>query len=162
MEKQLTIVPQQIKTCAFTGHRELGYDFSAKAFEKEIAELIERGAEIFYNGMARGFDLFAAETVVKLKKKYPQIKLVACVPCLEQEKGFSERDKTRYKKILSKADKKVVLSEYYYSGCMLARNRYMADRADVLVAYCKKQTGGTAYTVEYFRKKYPSREIIFL
>ena len=106
MEKQLTIVPQQIKTCAFTGHRELGYDFSAKTFEKEIAELIERGAEIFYNGMARGFDLFAAETVLKLKKKYPQIKFVACVPCLEQEKGFSERDKTRIKRSFQKRIKR--------------------------------------------------------
>ena len=38
----------------------------------------------------------------------------------------------------------------------------MADHADVLVCYLKKPTGGTAYTVKYFSKKYKEKEIVFL
>ena len=80
------------KSCAFTGHRYLDGDFSARKLKKEVKKLVENGVEIFYNGMAMGFDLIAAETVLSLKKKYPLIKLVACVPCYGQEKYFSEED----------------------------------------------------------------------
>ena len=61
-----------------------------------------------------------------------------------------------------KADEKIYLAKDYYKGCMLTRDRFMADKADVMIAYCKKDTGGTAYTVRYFKKKYPLKEIIFL
>lgn len=162
--KQLTIKTQPLKmnTCAFTGHRVLESDFSARALKKEVENLILKGAETFLNGMAMGFDLIAAETVLKLKKKYPFIKLIACIPCYNQERGFSERDKKRYARILKKADAAELISENYFNGCMQKRDRYMADRADALVAYLKKEKGGTAYTVKYFQKKYPEKEIIFL
>ena len=45
-----------------------------------------------------------------------------------------------------------ILQEKYEAGCLLARNRYMADRADVLLAYCERESGGTAYTVRYAQK----------
>lgn len=153
---------KEIKTCAFTGHRNLGEDFSLSKLKKEIKSLILRGVDTFYNGMAMGFDLTAAEEVLKLKKKYPQIKLVACIPCYGQEKNFSEKDKTRYVRILKKADEKIVLSDTYFKGCMQNRDRYMADRADILLTYCKKEVGGTAFTVKYYKKNYTENEVIFL
>ena len=161
-ERQLSILQHQIKTCAFTGHRNLGDDFSVKELDKQIEEVIKKGVEIFYNGMAMGFDLLAAERVLALKRKFPQIKLIACVPFYGQEKYFSETDKKRYDKILKKADEVMTLSEKYYKGCLHERNRYMAERGDILITYCKEETGGTAYTVKYFKKNFPEREIIFL
>ena len=163
-EKQLFIqkLEKEIKTCAFTGHRELGERFSKSKLKKEIESLIQKGVEIFYNGMAVGFDLLAAETVLSLKKKYPFIKLVACIPCYNQEKNYREKDKKRYAKIHRQLDEYVMTSDVYYKGCMLTRDRYMADRADVLLAYCVKETGGAAYTVRYFTNKYPEKEVIFL
>ena len=161
-ERQLSILQHQIKTCAFTGHRNLSDDFSVKELDKQIEEVIKKGVEIFYNGMAMGFDLLAAERVLAVKRKFPQIKLIACVPFYGQEKYFSETDKKRYDKILKKADEVVTLSEKYYKGCLHERNRYMAERGDILIAYCKEETGGTAYTVKYFKKNFPEREIIFL
>lgn len=161
-ERQLSILQHQIKTCAFTGHRNLGDDFSVKELDKQIEEVIKKGVEIFYNGMAMGFDLLAAERVLAVKRKFPQIKLIACVPFYGQEKYFSETDKKRYDKILKKADEVMTLSEKYYKGCLHERNRYMAERGDILITYCKEETGGTAYTVKYFKKNFPEREIIFL
>ncbi|MBE7067921.1 MAG: DUF1273 domain-containing protein [Clostridiales bacterium] len=162
MIKQLTIKEKEIKTCAFTGHRELEEDFSLPLMKEKINEMVKKGVEIFYNGMAKGFDLISAEFVLSLKSKNPNIKLIACVPFYGQEKFFSEEDKKRYQTVLKKADEVVYLSEKYYKGCMHVRNRYMAERADVLIAYCKKQTGGTMYTVNYFQKNYPEKEVIFL
>ena len=161
-ERQLSMIQNKIKTCAFTGHRKLGDDFSVKELDKQIKEVIKRGVEIFYNGMAMGFDLLAAERVLTLKRKFPQIQLIACVPFYGQEKSFLETDKKRYAKILKKADEVVTLSEKYYKGCLHQRNRYMAERGDILIAYCKQESGGTAYTVKYFKKNFPEREIIFL
>ena len=152
----------KIKSCAFTGHRVLPEYFSSKKLYTEIEKLIKEGVEIFYNGMAIGFDLLAAEQVIKLKKKYNKVKLVACIPCYNQEKSFSQKDKQRYVEILKRVDEQVLLSETYYRGCMQVRDKYMADRADVLVAFCEKETGGAAYTLKYFKKKYTFKKIVMI
>lgn len=164
MEKQLFLEKLHIqpKSCAFTGHRVLEDDFSLRKLRQEIKKAVEKGVKVFYTGMAKGFDLIAAEEVLKIKKSYPEVKIEACIPCYEQEKNFFEEDKKRYAKILKNADKIVYVSEYYFNGCMQKRDRYMADRADMLITYCKKETGGTAYTVNYFQKKYKGKEIVFL
>lgn len=161
---QMSIFSEErpIKVCVFTGHRDLQSDFSKKKLKEAVKEVIDMGADTFLCGMAMGFDLIAAETVLSLKRKFPNIKLVACIPCVGQEKYFSNTDKRRYVAAVEKADKRVVLSDSYYRGCMQARDRYMADRGDILITYCKKQEGGTAYTVYYFQKVNPEGKIIFL
>lgn len=150
--KQLTIDKREYTACVFTGHRELGKDFSPRALQTAIIECIEKGVTVFYNGVARGFDLLAAEAVLNLKKIY-DIKLIACVPYYGQERGYNDEERARYCSILSKADEVVVLSEEYYKGCLLRRNDYMVERADCMIAYLSKEQGGTAYTVNKFRKK---------
>ena len=148
--------------CVFTGHRELGEDFSPTKLKKTIKALMEDGVEVFYNGMAMGFDLLAAEQVLALKKKFPNVKLVACIPYYGQENNFSVHDKRRYVKVLKKADEQVLLSEEYYRGCLHQRDRYMVDLADVMVAYCVKDKGGAAYTLAYFRKTKPNCDIFLI
>lgn len=160
--EQTTIFKKNKKSCAFTGHRHLGEDLSEKVLENAVKTAIKEGVETFYCGMAMGFDLLAAETVLFLKKDFPQIRLVACVPCYGQEKSFSKEDKARYVEALKNADEQIVLSERYYRGCMQVRDKYMAERADMLIAYCKKETGGAAYTVKIFQKLCPDGEIVFL
>lgn len=148
-----------IRSAAFTGHRETA-EGETPNLEKTVISLIERGVKTFYCGMAKGFDLIAAECVISLKEKYPDISLIACVPCYGQEKNYSEKDKKRYVQILSKCTQNILVSENYFKGCMQKRNRYMADNADVLVAHLKKEKGGTAYTVNYFLKK--NKEIFYV
>lgn len=162
--EQLRIFTEEdpIKVCVFTGHRDLGEDFSKKALKAAVLEMIALGAETFLCGMAVGFDLVATETVLALKKKISSLKLVACVPCIGQEKYFSKADQKRYASALKKADEKVVLADSYFKGCMQVRDKYMAERADSMIAYCKKQEGGTAYTVRCFKKLHPNGKIIFL
>ncbi len=151
-----------LKSCAFTGHRNLGEDFSVRKLKKEIKNLILRGVDTFYNGMAMGFDLCAAEQVLALKKKYPQIKLIACIPCYNQERNFSEKDKKRYVEVLKNCDEQVLISTEYFRGCMQKRDKYMAERADCMIAYCKKSTGGAAFTVKCFEKLHPFGMLILL
>ena len=143
---------KRIKSCAFSGHRELGRDFDGKKLEALVRALAESETETFYCGMAEGFDLRAAECVLRLKRDYA-LKLVACIPCIGQEKNFKEDEKKKYCRLLEDCDVRIILSDRYYKGCMLKRNDYMEERADALIAYCRKKTGGTAYTVRRFLKK---------
>lgn len=121
---------------------------------------IDGGVDTFLSGMARGFDLIAAEVVLKLKETNPHIKLIACVPCRGQEKYFREEDKIQYFSVLERCDEVKVLSEKYYKGCMLTRNRYMVDNSCKLIAYDRNSDGGTEYTVAYADKK--DKEIYIL
>ena len=148
--------------CVFTGHRQLDEDFSKTRLRRLVEGLIKLGVDTFYNGMAIGFDLCAAECVLSLKKKHPHVKLIACIPCYGQEKYFSENDKKRYVKILKKADEIVTLSDHYYQGCMQNRDKYMVEHPDCMIAYCNKSTGGAAYTVRLFQKLKPDGLILFV
>ena len=138
--------------CAFTGHRILDSRFDVNLLDRVILNLIKSGTRNFYCGMATGFDMQAAEIVLEYKKSY-NIRLCACIPCEEQSKYFSEKDKRRYENILSACDEKIVLSSEYADGCMQERDRFLVDNADVIVSYLRKKYGGTYYTVNYAIKQ---------
>lgn len=138
--------------CAFTGHRVL-QDLDFALLDRVVKNLIKNGYNRFLCGMARGFDLAAAESVIALKSEYPDVSLVACIPFKGQEQNLSLSDRSRYKRILENCSEVIYLSEYYYSGCMHLRDRYMVDNCDTVVCYLRKKTGGTYYTVKYAQKK---------
>lgn len=144
------------KTCCFTGHRELPtglgrWKLSVK-LEKAIAEQIGKGIRFFGAGGARGFDTLAAQTVLKLKKKYPDIKLILVLPCLTQTRGWPAENIAEYERIKVQADKVVYTSQEYTKGCMHKRNRHLVDGSSVCICYLTKEDGGTAYTVNYAKE----------
>lgn len=127
-------------------------NYNVNVLYDTLEELIRAGYDEFLCGMARGFDLLALDCLVALKQKY-RIRLVACIPYRGNEEGFSARERTRYLNLLGWCDEKYYCFERYFEGCFLARDRYMVDRAELLLAYCTKKTGGAAYTVKYAEKK---------
>ena len=141
------------KTCAFTGHRDIEEQIDMNFFEKCMQELIDRGFDTFLCGMARGFDLISGELVVKLKEKNPHIRLVACIPCPDQDKYYRPEDREKYNRVLKECDEVKILSEKFYKGCMLARDRYMVDNSSLLFGYERKREGGTHYTISYAHSK---------
>lgn len=75
------------KTCCFTGHRKIppeNFDEISRRLENMIIQLIENGYVCFCAGGALGFDMLAAQTVIKLKMMYPYIKLILILPCKNQ------------------------------------------------------------------------------
>ncbi len=138
--------------CCVSGHRnEDGLDYSL--LERVLKNLIKNGCTRFLCGMARGFDLAAAESLLSLREKYPSLTVVACVPCPGQSDKFSSKDRERYLKVLERCDERIVLSDKYYAGCMHARDRFMVDNADTLVCFLRHKKGGTYYTYKYAEKK---------
>ena len=139
-------------SCALTGHRKLGEGFDIAKLEKAVDDVVERGVYIFYCGMATGFDLIAAKVVLERKKNNNSIKLIACVPCPYQERYYPADEKKCYKEVLNSCDEVKLVSEKYFNGCMLVRDRFMVDNCETVLAYLDgRKEGGTAYTVRYAR-----------
>ena len=109
----------------------------------------------FGNGGALGFDQMAAETVIRLKNDYPQIKLIMVLPCppKQQSLKWSSEQKKHFYELLGQADKVRILSPCYTSSCMYERNRHLIDNSAHLICFLQKQYGGTFYTVNYAEKK---------
>lgn len=133
-------------TVAFTGHRT--YRGEANESLGEVIErLYARGFRSFLSGMAVGFDLAAAEAVLRCREHLPDLALVAVVPFAEQEHRFSPADKARFQHIVAEADEVITLAEEYHRGCYAQRNNFLVDNASLVVAWYGQQQGGTRYTV---------------
>lgn len=147
------------RACALTGHREIMPDFDKNRLYDTLEEIIKKGCDTFFCGMAEGFDLIALECLKDLKSKY-HIYIEACIPYEGQELHFQPVERKKYRELLLWCDKRTVMFPSYRKGCFLVRNRYMVDCADFLLAYCKKESGGTAYTVNYAKEQ--GKEVEFL
>lgn len=158
--------------CAFTGHRPKffpwGYDESdprcvelIALFSKQIRLLVNRGYTDYLSGMALGVDVWAAQTVLGLRENHPNIKLHCILPCIGQEKSWTDDAKALYYSIIKQADSRVYTSRKFYKDCMLDRNRYMVDHCDLLFAvFGGISRSGTASTINYARDR--KREILVL
>lgn len=158
--------------CAFTGHRPQSFPWGYNegdsrcqelkdVFSKQICLLVHKGYVDFLSGMAQGVDVWAAQTVLALREKNPKVKLHCILPCIKQEKSWPPEAKERYYSIIKQADSRVYANRTYYNGCMLDRNKFMVDRANLLFAvYSGVSMSGTGSTVNYARQKH--REILIL
>lgn len=140
------------KTCCFTGHRQIPSEYLPAITRKlrdTLIFYIEQGYQYFGAGGALGFDTLAARTVLNLKQRYPDIKLILVLPCKDQATRWSASDIEEYERIKSCADKIVYTAERYFNGCMQKRNRHLVDCSSLCICYLTKQSGGTKYTVDY-------------
>ena len=147
---------EKSKTLFFTGHRNIYKTDGSRhyeALEKVIISFIDKGYKNFISGGALGFDTMAAECIIKLKEEGADITLIFMLPCRDQDAKWSEWERKKYRKMLTQADKVIYIREDYTRTCMFERNRAMADASSACIAYCTKQTGGTAYTVSYATQK---------
>ena len=112
-----------MKAACFTGHRKIKEDTSL--LSQRLYETLEKhipcGLTDFYIGGALGFDTIAALTVLRLRKKYPFIKLHLVLPCPmeEQSKYWSDSDRRKLSDIISEADTTEIVCPHYTNDCMI-------------------------------------------
>ena len=152
------------KTCAFTGHRpqNLPWQFNEadtnclklkQILNQQISQLAKNGFTDFLSGMALGSDTWAAEAVLNLRKKNPALKLHCILPCKTQAEKWPVSEQERYQKILAQADSIFFTSRNYHPNCMLERNRFMVEKAHLLLAVYNGQLhSGTAAAVRHAQK----------
>ncbi len=152
------------KTCAFSGHRPEKLPWGSNEqdprcvalkikMEQELRRLCEAGTGRFLCGMARGTDLMFGELVVKLRGAYP-ITLEGVLPCPGQETRWPQKEQARFQALLGQCDSVTCLEQNYSEGCMLRRNRYMVDNAQLLLTvWDGNPHSGTGATVTYGRQR---------
>lgn len=153
-----------MKTCAFTGHRpqNLPWQFNEadtnclklkQILNQQISQLAENGFTDFLSGMALGSDTWTAEAVLNLRKKNPALKLHCILPCKTQAEKWPVSEQERYQKILAQADSIFFTSRNYHPNCMLERNRFMVEKARLLLAvYNGQPHSGTAAAVRHAQR----------
>ena len=152
--------------CMFTGHRPKGLPFGynerdsrCKKLKKELKKLIlnkikNENVTTFLSGMALGTDMFAAEIVLELKRKFRNITLTAVLPCRTQAARWNKEAIARYELILAKCDKIIVLQDEYTQSCMPKRNLYMVEHSDCIIAVWSGTEGGTATTIRFASERH--------
>ena len=144
------------QTCCFTGHRHIPTQDLPDlypALSHAIQTLIQQGYRYFGSGGALGFDTLAAVEVLRLKKQFPHIRLILVLPYPRHWQRWKKADADQFQRILASADKTVWTSRRYERGCMAKRNRHLVDCSSACVCYLRRHPSGTAYTVEYAKKK---------
>ena len=103
----------------------------------------------FLCGMAQGCDLYFCESVLRLREVHPEVTLEAAIPCPGQDSSWPPAQRERYARLVAACDYETVVSAQYTPGCMHRRDRYMVDRASLLIAAFDGTPGGTRYTMQY-------------
>jgi uncharacterized phage-like protein YoqJ len=135
---------------AITGHRpeDLKNPEWVHATLKDV--LTQINPDILYQGMAAGADLLSAQIAYELS-----IPFVAAKPWATHTPRLE--DSELYEWVLDNAFEVVDVSSLrYYAGPFLyhARNEYMVDHADIVVAIWNgHKKGGTAACVRYANRK---------
>ena len=120
---------------------------------REIEQAVSAGADAFCCGMARGCDLYFAETVLRIKAERPEIRLEAWLACPEQASLWQETDRIRWQSLLDRCDGVHIVEECYSDGCLLRRDKAMVDQADELISVWDGSSGGTGWTVRYAKRR---------
>ena len=150
-----------INVCCFTGHRPYSFPFGSdessvaftefkKTLDLTVERLVKEGCRCFLTGMAEGFDIWAAESVLRVCRRVPAA-LWAVVPFSGHRQRISPRFAERYDMILRCADSVKVLADGYSPSRYRERNKYMVDNSDaVIAAYDRRNPrSGTGQTVRY-------------
>jgi uncharacterized phage-like protein YoqJ len=135
---------------AFSGHRPDKLLTSANdVYRWLLARLEAVKPSQAISGMALGTDTLGAIAALKLG-----IPLVAAVAFQGQDQHWPESDRKVYSKILARAADVTYVSGPGYNGWKYhARNQWMVDHADLVLAVWDGSSGGTKSCVEYALKK---------
>lgn len=151
--------------CCFTGHRYIPRENMLKiqtSLCKAIETMVHKNVRTFLCGGAMGFDMMAAWEVLKLKDKYPYIKLHLIIPFKGHNDKWNTANKFQYEQISEQCDKLVYIADEYSNESILLRNRTLVDNSAYCIAYLDTNhfRGGTKYTVNYAIKQ--NVEVILL
>jgi uncharacterized phage-like protein YoqJ len=138
-----------------------GIPYIKEAIKRRLISLIEEGLEWVIIGGQLGIEIWAGETVVELKKEYPQLKLMIITPFLGQEEKWNEANQEVYQRLVSNADCVNSASKESYQGPWQFRNRtqFVLRKTDgFLVLYDDEKEGSPKYLLRDALKEAEHRD----
>ena len=151
------------RTCVIAGHspEKVRWDCvsagssDASEMKKTVTSIMEKlirekGVNTFLCGMTRGMSILMAGLVIRLKKKYPDIRLKCYVPDLRFLISWSEDQQALFRRITDKSSEAYYMADEPIRYIYRTRREYMVDNAAyVLAAYTPGKEGGTGEMVHY-------------
>ena len=145
------------RTCCFTGHRaipEKDLPGILERTERAVRRLIEHGIVFFGVGGAIGYDTEVAKLLFRFRvTDYPQIKVILVYPFEGFTSRWSDVQQAEYVRLLQQYDKAVCVAQRASIEAYLTRDRHLVDGSAYCIAYCTRDSGGTAYTLRYARQE---------
>ena len=133
------------KVCAFFGHRDVWADIS-EPLEQAIRIAVAEGVTDFWVGGYGSFDSYAAGSVRRLKKDFPEISLHLILAYLPTEKDplADNYDSMIYPEGLELVPQRFAISK---------RNQWIVNNCDMVIAYVRNTYGGAYTAYQYACKK---------
>ena len=136
--------PSKLGTDAFSGYIE-NNPLRVWIKSQLRAHLYQLHPLYVLSGMAIGFDQDLAAVCIELR-----IPFIAAVPFIGQERLWRHDAQEKYRMLLAHAYEVIVVCDGGYERWkMQARNEFMVDHCNVLLACFDGSPGGTAGTVNY-------------
>ncbi len=150
------------------------YELIKSRTKNNIIDLVENShVSHFLGGMNIGFEQYAAEAVIELKEKYPQLTLEGILPYENHSINWTGGQRNKYYSIMNKIDREVLLQYHYTDDCMKKRNQYMINKSkyiiffgegtsclDNLIEYARTK-GRIVINMDYDESVFPRKEYIF-
>lgn len=160
--ESLSFIPKE-QSCCFTGHRteklpaqSERLEYLRKLTADTAAILYYKGVDTFITGMARGFDLLAAEAVAFDADVGDKVRLICALPYASHRREMrTAAENDLYRRLLRRADLIVCLGDSYRKDCYRTRNEFMINNSSNLIAYLKDEESlrsGTGMTCNLARK----------
>ena len=137
------------KICVFFGHRQILHPKQVEAELKRVVEnLIIEGVDTFWLGGYGEFDHLAAKVTHNLKFTFPHIQRLLVLAYLPTNREDYQFKKRFYDLIF--CPEGVELGHKKFA--IIRRNKYMVEKADVVVAFVKTDVGGASRALKYAKK----------
>ncbi len=137
--------------CTFAGHREIYHSDIAGCVRMLIDMILDQHDNVmFYNGGMGAYDDMCARLVNEAKSDYPRntIQNILVIPYLTQL--LNER-REYYESVFDHIIVAKLPEGMHYKRAIQARNRWMADQSDMVIAYFYREFGG-AYNMAKYAK----------
>jgi len=130
--------------CTFFGHRDCPADIKPKLWAV-LQDLVENhGVDQFYVGNHGEFDRMVRTALRELAQQYSHIDYAVVLAYLPQPNEDDDYSDTVFPEGIEMAPKRFAISW---------RNRWMLQRADIVVSYVTHDWGGAAQLVQQARRK---------
>lgn len=137
------------KACCGFGHREVFENITEKVY-RAVLVAVEQGCEVFYTGAMGQFDELFSSAVRRLKKGYPNIKLICVKPYFS--KDINENGDYLYS-LYDEIIIPTVLADIHYKKVITQRNQWMIDRSNIVIGYSIRDYGGANTAIKYAKKQ---------
>lgn len=141
------------KICTFFGHAQLwGAEQQIEVMLTQVCRKLVEAEEVrtFLLGNQGAFDRLTALALQKIKRTFPKIQRILVIPYLTEAINHNQEELSYlYDDILRPEE----LMGVHYKCAIGKRNRWMAERADIVVAYVVRNNGGAAAALRFAKRK---------